>query len=490
MENNKFYKKKVIIFGAGYYGEKGISALEFLGAHILALVDNNRNLEGSKIKGIPIIHFYNFVNQSITYDYVLIGSIIYSEEIKKQLLNTGIQSNKILEYNKIREYIANIASKEIQLEEVDDKNTDVYDNRINILYDGQIFSDQKVGGISRYFYEVIKKISTRTDFITDFVAGYTVSELPLEDLSKNNKYIVRNCYGPFTEDRELRFLTNKKIIREYSDTHYEDIYHPCYFTDMGVRNYNKLIVTIYDMIHELFNIEDNTKINKKQMLNKADSIIAISESTKKDLIDIYSIDENRISVVYLANSLNYNVSEKRVINNSYILYVGNRSLYKQFDLLAKAFSESIYSKELLLVCFGGGELKKEEKENLDRLGIKERVQHVNGDDIVLSNLYKYAEIFVYPSAYEGFGLPILEAMHYGTPVLTANISSMPEVGGEAAEYFDSGSVESLKGSMDRLLSDTGKRKRLSELGLAREKTFSWDKCAKETADVYRKLLKR
>ena len=130
----------------------------------------------------------------------------------------------------------------------------------------------------------------------------------------------------------------------------------------------------------------------------------------------------------------------------------------------------------------------ERKDVLAKLGIWERVVYYSGDDVVLSNLYQFAKLFVYPSLYEGFGLPLLEAMHYGTPVLAGNTSSIPEVAGDAAEYFDPSEPESICEVMDRLLSDADRRQELRVEGREREKMFSWQRCAEETLDFYRTLL--
>ena len=119
------------------------------------------------------------------------------------------------------------------------------------------------------------------------------------------------------------------------------------------------------------------------------------------------------------------------------------------------------------------------------LKIDKAVQWLGCDDNILANLYAFAEVFVYPSKYEGFGIPILEAMHYGTPVITSNTSSMPEVGGKAAEYFDPYSIEDLCYKLDGLLDNKEKRKELLILGKEREKEFSWEKCVSQTLEVYK-----
>ena len=119
--------------------------------------------------------------------------------------------------------------------------------------------------------------------------------------------------------------------------------------------------------------------------------------------------------------------------------------------------------------------------------IENKVFQVNGNDEVLATFYKNASLFIYPSLYEGFGIPLLEAMYFGCPVAASNTSSIPEVVGAAGEYFNPYSVESISLAMNKILFDETYRNLLIERGYKREKQFSWDKCAQETYRVYKQL---
>ena len=279
----------------------------------------------------------------------------------------------------------------------------------------------------------------------------------------------------------LKYFTRNESI---------DIYHPTYYENYEVSGAKK-VVTVYDMIHELFPqdfLGDKTAEKKAKILRDADGIIAISESTKKDLMRLFDIPQEKIRVIYLANSLSESVQDPSIMEIPYLLYVGNRSGYKNFMGAAQAFAGSQYKNDVQLVCFGGGEFTDNERESLLRMGIWERTVCCSGGDDVLSNLYQFAAAFVYPSIYEGFGLPLLEAMHHGAPVLTGATSSIPEVAGDAAEYFNPNEPESIREVMDRLLSDSERRQELRVRGCKREKMFSWQRCAEETLDFYRTLL--
>ncbi len=357
---------------------------------------------------------------------------------------------------------------------------------MNILYDYQIFSAQKYGGISRFFYEIIKRIAIDNKVYA--FEGLHINKYGLD----NEKHI----YKIFSKERPAIKYTgfmfrrlNRIMFKNFAAKNPIDIYHPTYYEDLNI-NKGKLVVTVYDMIHELYYKNDVTVLKKKNLIEKADGIIAISESTKKDLIDILNIKPEKIQVIYLANSLEISEVGQRVIKIPYILYVGNRGEYKNFETCLKAFAESKFKNEVLFVCFGGGNFTQSECALINELGLERQVKQFFGDDKVLANLYKYAELFVYPSKYEGFGLPPLEAMKYGTPVVVSNTSSIPEVVGDAGIYFDPDAVDDICFKIDTVLSSIEIQKQLAEKGKQREKMFSWDKCAKETVTFYQRVISR
>jgi glycosyltransferase involved in cell wall biosynthesis len=132
----------------------------------------------------------------------------------------------------------------------------------------------------------------------------------------------------------------------------------------------------------------------------------------------------------------------------------------------------------------------EENKSIQRLGVVDQVGHVDGDDLALAQYYRNAAVFVFPSLYEGFGLPVLEAMGQNCPVICSDAGSLREIGGDAVAYFDPRDVESMQRVMEQTLGNTERLDDLRRLGSARHKLFSWDKCAQQTADVYRQLTQR
>ena len=173
----------------------------------------------------------------------------------------------------------------------------------------------------------------------------------------------------------------------------------------------------------------------------------------------------------------------------YLLYVGQRSGYKNFDRLLKAFAaDRELQVDYRLVCFGGGALTEEERAAFSHYGLqKARVLQVDGGDDMLASLYKQAEVFIYPSLYEGFGIPPLEAMASGCPVISSDVSSMPEILGDAAEYFQPEDTQLLLAAITRVLNSAEHATNLKESGLRRAKNYTWKKCAEETLLAYSAL---
>ena len=236
---------------------------------------------------------------------------------------------------------------------------------------------------------------------------------------------------------------------------------------------------------------------KKKILDRADHIICISESTKKDLVRFYNIPLEKISVTYLATNFkkqsnNYNLKYKinNLIKKKYFLFVGSREKYKNFNGLLNAIKliKNLF-KDYQLVLFGGGKITEEENKKILDLNLSlENIIHLYGDENLLKSLYSNAEFFIYPSKYEGFGIPILESFSQECPVLCGRSSSLPEVAGEAAVYFDSNSPESMAKCLEDIMTSKIIKKDYKQKGLERLKLFSWEKCANETIKVYNKII--
>ncbi|HAL64815.1 MAG TPA: glycosyltransferase family 1 protein [Bacteroidales bacterium] len=364
---------------------------------------------------------------------------------------------------------------------------------MNILYDHQIFSSQKYGGISRYFSELIRGINNKTEANAQLLIKFS-NNLYLEQ----DKSITCKKFLPNIEFRGKPIAL--KIINQFHSklhtAHREcDLYHPTYYNPQNVilQNDKPIVITVFDMIHEkLPQLYKNNKLsNRKSILcKKASHIIAISQNTKQDLTNLLNIDPRKVSVVHLANSLDATNDERpsNKIPQNYILYVGSRKAYKNFEFFLKSLAPILrLNANLNLVCVGK-KFDNLEKELINNLSINHQVLSINVSDPELVYLYKNALLFVYPSLYEGFGLPLLESFACGCPVLSSNASSLPEVGGNACKYFDPHNQTELTSSINELLVSESLRNSLIKKGHQRSKLFSWDKCVSETLQVYNKVI--
>ena len=363
---------------------------------------------------------------------------------------------------------------------------------MNINYDYQIFSAQKYGGVSRYFHELCKNIDSKRNNVNVIAPLYINNYINNKhSFSLNGLKIPKIKYTGRVVNYLNYFATNS-IIRHDASL---DIFHETWYTNKPIQTVSaKRVITIHDMIHEKypesFSKHDNTRERKKSAVDRADHIICVSRNTKNDLITLLNVDPEKISVVYhgisdLKNSIN---NECGVINAPYILYVGNRGGYKNFNGLLKAYSNStVMKEEFILVCFGGGSFSKAEVEQINSLSnVNNRVINVSGDDDYLTLLYEFATLFVYPSIYEGFGMPLLEAMAAGCPVACSNTSSLPEVAGDAAEFFDPYNCEEMIEAIEKAA--LSNRNALIGKGYQNIKRFSWSKCAEQTILSYKNIL--
>ena len=246
------------------------------------------------------------------------------------------------------------------------------------------------------------------------------------------------------------------------------------------------------MVHEKFaHIYPSPKSFREQkakVIKGATRIIAISENTKKDIIEILGVAPEKIDVVYHGTSMKPFSGEYQLkLPNKYLLYVGDRAAYKNFQRFIEVFSELHKQDPELYLVYTGNKLEESEIKQLP-LGIEKYTIHVKASDKALSELYTRALLFVYPSLYEGFGIPILEAYACHCPIAISDTSCFPEVAGEAAAYFDPYSKESMYRTILKVIYDKENRQRLIELGNTRLKRYSWEKAALETQKTYQKAI--
>jgi glycosyltransferase involved in cell wall biosynthesis len=365
---------------------------------------------------------------------------------------------------------------------------------MKIAFDYQTFMYQPYGGVSRYYNFLATELLKQQQDVNIF-AGLHRNRF-IKDLPKGVvKGMDINDYPPKT-GRIFKCL-NHTISEIKIKTWRPDIIHETYYSSFPTLKTNAVRVTsVYDMIHELFKGQfspcDKTTQLKKKTFARVDHIFSISHSTKRDLIELFGIDEKMVSVVHLGVNLNTFKNWSPNFKNSvkpFVLYVGGRSGYKNFIGFLKAIASSLLLRnEIDIVTFGGGAFNSEEKEIFKQCRFNDnQIRNVTGSDEVLASLYKQAIAFVYPSLYEGFGLPPLEAMAAGCPVVCSNTSSMPEVVGAAGEYFNPNNIDEMRLAIENVVFSEEKKDKLISLGYKNVEYFSWQRCATETLDIYKNL---
>ncbi len=244
---------------------------------------------------------------------------------------------------------------------------------------------------------------------------------------------------------------------------------------------------------ELFRNAAAIRGRKGRLYRRADLVICVSESARQDLMEIYGVAEARTRLVHHGVTAVAETAGAFRDGDArpYVLYVGSRSAYKNFFALIRAFAVTDSALSMRMVVAGGGAWSEAERTEIAERRLEDRVVLLPCvDEARLGALYRGATLFVYPSLYEGFGLPPLEAMSAGCPVLVSRTSSLPEICGDAAYYFDPATPGTLEHELQRLLADSALRCAKIAAGRARVGRYTWESAATGTLAVYREALDR
>lgn len=341
-----------------------------------------------------------------------------------------------------------------------------------VIVDGIIFSLQKFGGISVYQHELLKRL------VFDNL-DYELL-MPKESISSITENIIYLC-GNVREFRD-RFLERYRKASLKDRFTQNDVFHSSYYRNPSINNISK-VVTVHDFTYEYYSSGLKKHIHTSQKysaLKNADKIICISNNTKVDLCKFLGDDiADKSTVIYNGVSSEYFML-KHINKKPQILFVGSRATYK-------CFFDALYAlapiKDFNLVIVGGGDITHHEKNVLESI-LSGRYKHIpfakNSD---LNQLYNESLCLLYPSLYEGFGIPPLEAMKAGCIPLIRNVSSLPEVVGSAGLIAHTNEIEELTCLLYKLFDSEFVKERVST-GLIQANKFSWDKCYLETRDVY------
>ncbi|MFA7235536.1 MAG: glycosyltransferase family 1 protein [Phycisphaeraceae bacterium] len=362
---------------------------------------------------------------------------------------------------------------------------------MRILFDHSAFVEWRYGGVSRYFSELIPRVAQKTP--VELFMGLHINRYGLD---RHRQAMARfaGCRRPFIRKthRAAMFLSNQWFQRFTRRSH-ADIYHTTYEAMLWPDFRGRRVITIHDLTPEkfpqFFACSSASLAHKRTLAQRADGIICVSENTRRDVIELLNVPPEKTCVVYHGNCLNMQVTEPRAVVEPYLLYVGMRRGYKNFIRLVEAYaSDPRIHREFSLICFGGGSLTPDEVQRIQSLGVAGRIRQFGGPDTLLANLYTHATAFIYPSLYEGFGIPLLEAMHYNCPIIASRASCFPEIAGDAAVYFDPDNTDDIVRQIVTVIGDGPKRAEMVEMGRIQGTKYSWDRCAAETVNYYRVLL--
>ena len=368
---------------------------------------------------------------------------------------------------------------------------------MRILYDGEVYEWQAAGGINRYFASVIGGLPR--EFEPSLLASRAREvnypshpNLKVYEYGRRWPGLERASYrlGLHASRLRDRWLAGSLARRRF------DVFHPTYYTLLTGRPVGShrapTVLTVWDMIHELFPEEmDPTgeqAERKRRAILAARRVICISENTKRDLLARHRVPEERVAVTHLASEIDESLSHgpEPVPGRPFFLYVGSRSRYKNFGGLLRAFAAAFGARPGPALCVVGPPFTGEEEELVAGLKLGGRVEHYGyAADRHLAKLYRRSLALVYPSLYEGFGIPPLEAMACGTVAVVSNASSLPEVVGDAGLLFDPKAPDELTDILRSLAADESLRGGLIERGRRRAREFSWEKTVAQTVEVYR-----
>lgn len=368
---------------------------------------------------------------------------------------------------------------------------------MKIGIDVRVLGFKQIGGVATYTYNLIANLA-KIDADNEYIIFHSLPEdFTFGKRNFRMKVIQVPSYEFFKEQLALTYEVNRGRL---------DIFHSPFYLPPIVR-LSKTILTIHDLNPdenpELY--QDKKMVSyfrkwRRKVARKTDRIITVSNYVKKKVENSLLIPKTKIGTIHSAQDEKFSrianedlierIERDYYIKGDFLLYVGHIQPWKNLNRLIEAFAliKRRGIKEKLVLVGGKGWATKEIETLTKELGLKGEVtitDFVPGDDLPL--FYQAASAFVFPSLMEGFGIPVLESMACGTPVVCSNVTSLPEVAGGAAIFFNPLDVPEMAEAIFRVLTDEGLRKDLVKKGLKRCKEFSWEKTAKETLGVYKEM---
>lgn len=369
---------------------------------------------------------------------------------------------------------------------------------MKVLFDHQTFTGAPYGGIPRYFYELMNAFMNRNDIEFELSLKFSNSEYlrhvpyaaPIRYDSLGHNLKVNQAFSLLN-----RAYSTWRLYQGQYDIFHPTFYHTYFLNHLGKK---PMVLTFHDALSEKYGKrfpvfgEGLTEV-KRKLLQRADAVISVSEASKRELLNYFDISPDKIKVIHLGNYLmEAPPSQGQTIQlpERYVLFVGKRDNYKNFERFWEAMTPILQKdRTLRLVCAGGGSFSLDEKNVFQKAGLTQSVvfQPIL-DDATLAQLYTRAEVFVYPSLMEGFGLPILEAMSCGCPVAATTGTSFDEIAMDAAVYFDAEQADSIQAAIEKVIYDPTLQATLRLRGNTRLPLFDSTQTAAQTWRVYKDLV--
>lgn len=381
--------------------------------------------------------------------------------------------------------------------------------RIGIDANWAIYEKAGIGKYSENLIKNLLKYDTKNEYVLffNFFFNQGKHQSEIKNLIKDSKKKVTVKFVPLPgKVKEFLFQTKLPASSIYSEK--IDLYFSPYFGGIPQNGWEKMVVTIHDLVFLKFPSHAGKDLSKfylkktREAVDKCQKIIAVSEATRKDLIKLLKTPEEKIQVIYEGRSEEFKpIKDQKTINTrlkkyglsygEFILSVGTLEPRKNLVSLIKAYAQlsmTIKNKYKLVLVGGAGWNNSEIDQKIQDLNLKDKIiktGYVEQAD--LPYFYNAAKVFVYPSLYEGFGLPVLEAESCGTPVITSSISSLPEVTGNAAILVKPKEESEIAAALKKVLNSEKERNFYSRAGLSQARRFSWEKTAKETIKLFNKI---
>ncbi len=377
---------------------------------------------------------------------------------------------------------------------------------MNIILNARFFTLQNTG-IGQYCVNLFNKlVEIDTSNTYHFVSPESTKEFPITTNNKHN--VITIPYKKIFVHKDLRKTYWEQFqFNNFCNEHKESVVHVPYIAPPALKKY-KLVLTVHDLAPLVFSLNQLGRKGAydkyhtmllKSVIKKVDYIIADSEYTKKEIIRFLNFPPVKIEVIYLAADDMYRpvkledycdiIDKKYTIKKDYIFYLGDSGYRKNVSGLIYAYhnlNDTIKSKYDLVIC--GNAINSKFLTNLAEKLDNNKIKFIGyADKNDLPALYSAAHLFVFPTIYEGFGLPPLEAMQCGTPVISSVESSIPEVVGDAGILIDTASTNELTNSITKVIDNMDLHEELKEKSLQRIKLFNWEKTAKQTLEVYSKV---